>query len=181
MSDEIDPATSLVVPDYRYGFMLAGIGMLLGLVVFGLGAPALRGKGEAPPDRKGIGPLAMVALGCAITIVPVYFLLSKKVLVGYVLLALGIGIGLYLLFYALKSELVTRQRLFALLILLLCNVVFWASFEQAGNSLNVFAAEHIQHLTLGGSFCSGRSSRGCGSSSRRPTPTLRSRPSSGSA
>jgi POT family proton-dependent oligopeptide transporter len=69
--------------------------------------------------------------------------------VGYVLLALGLVIMGYLFFFALRSETMVRQRLYALLLLLLCNVVFWASFEQAGNSLNFFAQNHIQHLSLG--------------------------------
>jgi POT family proton-dependent oligopeptide transporter len=138
------------VPEYRWGFMLAGIGMLLGLAVFGLGSKSLQGKGEPPPERKGFGNVLGVALGCVICVPPIYWLLSQKELVGYVLLALGLVIMGYLFFFALKSELVARQRMFALLLLLLCNVVFWASFEQAGNSLNFFAQNHIQHLSIGG-------------------------------
>lgn len=141
-----DPA----VPEYRWGFMLAGIGMLLGLLVFGLGSKALEGKGEPPPNRQGFGSVLGVALGCVICVPGIYWLLSQKELVGYVLLALGLCIMGYLLFYALKSDTQTRQRLFALLLLLLCNVVFWASFEQAGNSLNFFAQNHILPLSVGG-------------------------------
>ncbi len=150
MSDKVDPITGATIPDYRYGFMLAGIGMLLGIIVFGLGKKHMQGKGDAPPERKGFGSMAAVAVGCMAAIPVIYFLLSKQEVVGYSLIGLGGGIALYLLFFALKSERVTRDRILALLILLLCNVAFWASFEQAGNSLNFFARDHIRQLSLGG-------------------------------
>jgi len=149
MSDVVNPTTGEAVPDYRYGFMLAGIGMLLGLFVFGFGGKSLQGKGEPPPERNPTKSLAMVVLGCALCIPLMYALLMKKDFVGQALGVLGAGIALYLLFFGLKSERVIRDRIIALLILLLCNIAFWASFEQAGNSLNVFADHHIHHLHLG--------------------------------
>jgi proton-dependent oligopeptide transporter, POT family len=148
MSDKVHPVTGEIVPDYRYGFMLAGIGMVLGLIVFGLGKKHMQGKGDAPPERKGYGTMLAVAVGCVAAVPLVYMLLSKKEVVGYSLLGLGVSLAVYLLAFGLKSERVVRDRIIALLILLLCNVMFWASFEQAGNSLNVFAANHIHHLSL---------------------------------
>ncbi|MCY2959267.1 MAG: peptide MFS transporter [Planctomycetota bacterium] len=148
MSDIVDPVTKEIVPDYRYGFMLAGIGMVLGLVVFGVGKKHLQGKGERPPERQGAGSLLAVTAGCALSIPLIYALLLKKDEVGTALGILGVGFALYLFVFALRSERVVQQRIFALLILLLCNVMFWASFEQAGNSLNIFAANHIHHLSI---------------------------------
>lgn len=148
MSELIDPVTQETIPDYRYGFMLAGIGMLLGLVVFGLGTKSLQGKGKPPPSREGVGSLIAVAAACLACIPLMYFLLLKKDEVGIALGVLGGGMVVYLLYFALSSERVVRDRIFALLILLACNVMFWASFEQAGNSLNIFAANHIHHLRL---------------------------------
>jgi len=150
MSDVIDPATNAVVPDYRYGFMLAGIGMVLGILVFGAGTKSLMGKGEPPPERRGFAPLLTVIVACVLTVPLMYLLLLRKNEVGIALGVLGGGMVLYFLAFALRSERVVRDRMFALLILLTCNVMFWASFEQAGNSLNVFAANHIHHLSLGG-------------------------------
>jgi len=137
------------VADYRYGFMAAGIGMLLGLVVFGAGAKHLRGHGLPPAGREGMGSIIQVAIGCIVCVPLIYFLLSKKDLVGYSLLALGVGIVAYLLYIAFSGDRVIRHRMFALLLLLACNIAFWASFEQAGNSLNFFAQNHIIDLQLG--------------------------------
>jgi len=149
MSDlGVDAETGLTIPDYRYGFMLAGIGMVLGLIVFGAGTKSLLGKGKPPPERQGIGPLVYVTLGCIATIPFMYLLLLRKDEVGIALGILGGGMVVYLIGVALKSDRVGRDRIFALLILLACNVMFWASFEQAGNSLNIFAANHIHHLRI---------------------------------
>ena len=89
-----------------------------------------------------------VLIGCVVAIPIMFSLLWKSEVVGIALLVLGLSIALYLLYFALKSETVVRDRIIALLILLLCNVAFWACFEQAGNSLNIFAANHIHHLRI---------------------------------
>lgn len=137
-------------PDYRYGFMLAGIGMIVGLIAFGIGTPLLRGKAEPPPERKGFHTPILVAIGCAIAVYPTYLLLSKNEYAGYILLALTALTSLYLLFIGFTNGSIVRDRILALLLLLACNVVFWASFEQAGNALNFFAKDHVNHLSLWG-------------------------------
>jgi proton-dependent oligopeptide transporter, POT family len=78
-----------------------------------------------------------------------YYLLGKGDWVGYILGGLGILMALYLASIALKSESTVRQQMFVLLLLLCCSVLFWMCFEQAGNSLNFFAKQHINPLTLG--------------------------------
>lgn len=136
-------------PDYRYGFMLAGVGMLLGVFVFGLGGKHLQGKGLPPQGKEGMGPVALVVLGSCIVAPLMYLLLGKATLAGNILYALGGAIVLYLLTVALKSDRQGRDRMFALLILLMCNIIFWMSFEQAGNSLNFFAKSHVDPLAIG--------------------------------
>jgi len=143
------PGYVAAIPDYRFGFMAAGFGMLLGIAVFGLGAKYLHGQGLAPAHRQGMGSMLQVIIGCVLTVPVIFLLLSHNTVVGYILLALGGGIALYILSIALRSETQVRHRLFALLLLLVCNIAFWASFEQAGNSLNFFAQNHIRDLTLG--------------------------------
>jgi dipeptide/tripeptide permease len=70
--------------------------------------------------------------------------LEKKEFAGYAMLGLLIVIFGYLISIGLKSDRVTLQRIIALIILLICNMVFWASFEQAGNSLNFFARDQVK-------------------------------------
>jgi proton-dependent oligopeptide transporter, POT family len=136
-------------PDYRYGFLLAGIGMILGIVTFGIGGPLLRGKGDAPANRQGWTSVVQIAIGCALAVPAIYALLGKQAWTGWILFSLGGAIILYLLKIAFDHEIQIRQRMMVLVLLLLCNVTFWMCFEQAGNSLNFFARDHINALTLG--------------------------------
>ena len=136
-------------PDYRYGFLLAGLGVLLGVFCFGLGGKLLQGQGKAPAGREGMMPVIQVLVGIAVVVPGMYYLLGKGDWVGYILGGLGIVMALYLAGIALKSETTVRQQMFVLLLLLCCSTIFWMCFEQAGNSLNFFATQHINPLTLG--------------------------------
>lgn len=136
-------------PDYRYGFMLAGAGMLLGVVCFGLGGAHMQGKGLPPPGREGVGSILLVVAASALVAPLMYLLLGKGEWVGPILYVFGAVILTALLTVALKADRVQRDKMLALTILLLCNIVFWMSFEQAGNSLNFFAQDHIDPFSIG--------------------------------
>ncbi|MGB7405309.1 MAG: peptide MFS transporter, partial [Pacificimonas sp.] len=135
---------------WAYGFGLAGIGMLAGLVVFMWGKPLLLGRGEPknPARLKNktagitlewwtyIAGFAMVGL-CWIAI-------QNQELVGLVLGTFGGALVAYVVFVAvvrLAPE--DRDRIFAALFLILVSIVFWALFEQAGSSLNLFPDRHV--------------------------------------
>jgi len=143
-------AISEAMGSYRYGFMLAGAGMLLGLACFGLGKNSLLGRGGPPPGKEGIGPIVQVVLGAMIVIPGVWALLSlSDKIVEYSLYSTFIAMEIFLITIAMKQEKVVRQRMFVLITLLLLNVVFWSGFEQAGNSLNFFAQQRLVPLRIG--------------------------------
>ncbi|MCE9594714.1 MAG: peptide MFS transporter [Planctomycetes bacterium] len=151
IGDPADTANYVAaVPDYRYGFMLAGACMLLGLVCFGLGRNQLQGHGLAPAGKQGIGPIVQVVLGGALVIPGVYFLLSwNEDVLAYGLYATFVLMELFLISLAMKQDKVVRARMLVLVVLLFLNVVFWSGFEQAGNSLNFFAKERLIPLRIG--------------------------------
>jgi POT family proton-dependent oligopeptide transporter len=136
-------------PDYRYGFMLAGACMLLGLVCFGLGGRLMKGQGLAPRGKEGIVPIIQVVVGALIVIPGVYWLLNKDEILEYGLYATFIAMELFLIVLATRQEKMVRDRMIVLVLLLFLNVVFWSGFEQAGNSLNFFAKERLIPLRIG--------------------------------
>jgi len=142
------------LPDYRWGFLIAGVGMLLGVVTFWLGRAKLHGQGLPPAGREGVGPIAMVFAGCVLLTPLVYLLIDNKQVAGYILLALAASVSGYLIWFALqcfaKQDKKGGQQIFALILLLLANTVFWSAFEQAGNSLNFFARDYVEMITLPG-------------------------------
>ncbi|MEZ5964695.1 MAG: peptide MFS transporter [Planctomycetota bacterium] len=137
-----------VLPDYRWGFGMAGGGMLLGMVTFLFGGGLLRGAGGPPPGRSGPLPLLATIAGCALVAPVVFSLLAKKEYVAYILLTLAALIVIYLLYAGFSMGSVVRDRIFALIVLLVANSFFWACFEQAGNSLNFFAEAHVGNKVI---------------------------------
>lgn len=206
---------------WSLGFGLAGVGMLLGLIVFVIGKPLLRGNGEPPVPAKlkekvaginlewmlyGVGFLGVAVIWALIQYqetVGWILLVSGIVLLAYVLyLALydladesgrksdgsskpvfyaGVGLllaaaawmiynqgsdsfatiagigGLIVVFGACVLETrmhanYARDRVFAMIFLILLMPVFWGLFEQAGGSLNLFTDRHVDRGSIPTTF-----------------------------
>ncbi|WP_454713785.1 peptide MFS transporter [Caulobacter segnis] len=137
------------------GFGAAGLGMLAGFVIFVLGKPWLLGRGEPPEGaklkEKVVGPISreMVIYGISMLAVAAVFLVVQRTPVVNVTLLAGMfgSLGYILWFAFVKCEKVERERLLLATVLVLGAVVFWTLFEQAGSSLNLFAATNV-NLTL---------------------------------
>jgi POT family proton-dependent oligopeptide transporter len=129
----------------QYGFLAAGIGMILGIIIFQFNKGMLGAVGLPPKGREGLGPILIVLAG-ALAIVPIIFLLlSQSALLGYVLMAMMVGLIVYFIVSGIQSgEKVQLQRYIAMLVLFVANILFWALFEQAGSSLNFFARDFVQ-------------------------------------
>ncbi len=133
------------------GFALAAAGMLLGVVTFGSkgATKALQGHGDAQDPELAKKSFPTIVIGSFASIGLMYFLLHHSAVVGWIL-----GLGLIatlvlLLVIAFREEVEQRQRMFALVILLMFNPIFWAFFEQAGSSLTLFANEHLDKSVFG--------------------------------
>lgn len=137
------------------GFGAAGLGMLAGFVAFVLGKPWLLGKGEPPELSKlkapVLGPVnreGVIYAGSLGVVGLIFFLVQYTPVVSATLIAGMFGSLGYILWFAfVKCEKVERERLLLATVLVLGAVVFWTLFEQAGSSLNLFAATNV-NLTL---------------------------------
>lgn len=133
------------------GFGLAGIGMLAGFIVFVLGKPLLQGKGEPPdPERlkaKVAGPLNLewlIYLGGLLGVIPIWFLVQSNQLVGGALIiSIVAALGFVVWFMVTQCDRIERDRMMLALVLVFGSVVFFTLFEQAGTSLNLFAARNV--------------------------------------
>jgi len=141
---------------WAYGFGAAGVGMLLGLVVFVVGKPWLEGRGEpADPARLArrvagvpfewwLYGLGFVAVGIA------WLMVQNQALVGMLLGAAGAILVAYVLYTAVvKLPPQDRDRIFAAMVLIVGSILFWALFEQAGSSLNLFTDRSVDRSILG--------------------------------
>jgi POT family proton-dependent oligopeptide transporter len=142
---------------WKYGFGLAGIGMLLGLIVFVMGKPLLRGAGEArdiallkAKKFAGLSNQALIYIGTLIMTAFVWWVVRDQDTVGVLLMvagALTVGYILYKAVFTLDAH--ARDRIIAALILISTQVLFWALFEQAGSSLNIFADQQTDRTIMG--------------------------------
>ncbi|ROT96950.1 peptide MFS transporter [Altererythrobacter sp. FM1] len=134
---------------WSYGFGLAGFGMLLGLVVFGLGKNLLLGRGEPPKPLSKMAELGLYVVGL-LTVVLCWWMVQNQSVVGVFLGVFGGLLVAYVIGTAvikLPSE--DRDRIFAAMFLILVSIVFWALFEQAGNSLSLFTDRQVDRNFFG--------------------------------
>ncbi len=140
---------------WRMGFAAPAIGMLLGLVQFALTRHYLGHAGVEPgishPDpaatRRAWWSVAAVvavlfivvglAIGGRIRIDPVRLLDRSFLAIS----AFAAGYFAYMLFFA-GLDTVERKRVLVMIALFIACAMFWAGFEQAGSSLNIFADRH---------------------------------------
>lgn len=127
---------------WAYGFGAAGIGMLLGLIVFVLGKNLLRGAGEAPRPLKSGTEWTLYGVGLAAVGV-IWALIQYQDVIQTLLIISGIALLGYVLLQAFKLDKEPRERIFAILFLIALNPVFWGLFEQAGGSLNLYTDRFV--------------------------------------
>jgi POT family proton-dependent oligopeptide transporter len=152
---------SLLVPmaatafGWSAGFALPAIGMLIGLVQFQVTKHYLGTSGVVPMGEPAnwtpivafmivvVALMAAVLLGM-IQVDPVE--VSKAL--NWALVALAAGFFAYLLFGAgLQTD--ERKRVVAMIALFSACAMFWAGFEQAGASFNLFAERHTDRMMFG--------------------------------
>lgn len=149
--------------NWHYGFSLAGIGMVVGLITYKIGGKFLGDAGMLKIDdtqeqinkrsRRFYGIVSAIAAA----IVIFGFLMSSgaiqvslETLAGYLgtaAVAITIAFFGYIIFFGghTKEE---RKKLGVIFWLFILAALFWSGFEQAGSSLNLFAKD-LTNRTFG--------------------------------
>ncbi len=128
---------------WGYGFGLAGIGMLAGLLVFVWGKPLLLGRGEPSQPLSKSTEWTMYGFGVLLVAI-CWTLIQYQSLVGFLLGGFGLMLVSYVIGTAVfKLESEDRDRILAAMFLIMTSIIFWALFEQAGSSLNLFTDRHV--------------------------------------
>ncbi len=150
---------------WGYGFALPAIGMALGLVQFAitrkhLGSAGAEPAGAATQGRASWTPilafLGAVVLVVALSLAGVIHLdpIVINSRVSIVIALFAIGYFTYLYFFAgLDTE--ERKRVIVMFVLFIACAMFWAGFEQAGASLNLFADRYTDRNVFGWEMSAG--------------------------
>ncbi len=147
---------------FRYGFGLAGFGMLLGLLIFWTGRKNYAKADGLGFTEEGKTPVlgnfmnkAQAVAWASLLLVPVcYFLINHNSWMDYILVTLFIVISVMLIRAGMAADAesktkVWRDRMIALIVFMLINITFWACFEQAGTSLTLFADRNVDRHIFG--------------------------------
>jgi proton-dependent oligopeptide transporter, POT family len=132
---------------WAYGFGLAGIGMLLGLITFIAGQSWLEGRGAPPePERLkrrsllGLPFEAIFWIGGLVAVLPVWLLMQRHAIIEASLPILaGVIFAAVVGYTLIRLKGAERTRMLVAQVLIFFSVLFWALFEQAGSSLTLFA------------------------------------------
>lgn len=140
---------------WHWGFGAAGVGMVLGLITYTILKPKfLAGIGDAPASKKAAAisssdsPVSDRStvygiVGGIVGVIVAWFLSGSLlgVLIGAIL-----GAAFAITVLGTHGE--ERKRVYALFIVAFFVVFFWAAFEQAGSSMNLFA-DKFTNLSIG--------------------------------
>ena len=138
--------------NYKLVFLASGIGMLISLLWFWIGRRQLKGVGRPTPEQANRMRVVYVFIGCVLAIPLMYLVMAKAgaVVLQWMLSVLFVGLSLLLLVEGIREGKVQRNRVIAMLIIFVFNVLFWMFYEQAGSSFNFLAQNIVDRQMFGG-------------------------------
>jgi len=154
---------------WRLGFAVAGAAMLLGILQYVLQSkylgdaglhPASTGDPVKDADQKRSAWIA-VGMGVGVFLLVGVLAATGVISITWISDALGwalLGITVVVFSWLIGSKTWTaeeRKRSGAVLVLFIASALFWASFEQAGSSLNLFAERQTNRFIMGWEFPAG--------------------------
>ena len=142
---------------WQYGFLTAGIGMVIGYLVFIWGSKQgiYEDVGNGPdvelekPIIPGLSNKLLPAVSTVIMVILASTLIVYNDIVDVILVVLAILVIGYLLYEAGKMELQAKQRIWVVVVLLFFTTVFWTFFELAGSALSLFTARNVDRSLFG--------------------------------
>jgi POT family proton-dependent oligopeptide transporter len=149
MFSSIVPATAT----WNVAFGLAAVVMTISLLTFVYTRKTLGPIGLSPFEAKGITDKKWVdyaVYGGALVCIPIIMVMvANTEYTDWFMYFIGPFSLAYLAFEMTKHTAEENKKLVAALMFILFSVIFWAIFEQAGGSLSLFAAEHLNNEILG--------------------------------
>jgi len=152
---------------YRFGFLASSLGMLLGLIQYRFTGRRLGDAGLTPhpaPERERVRARRLLQAALVlIGVVGVLMMLGRLDLdvvqlaraTGAAMVALAVAFfGSVLLSGGLSGT--EKKSVAVIAIFFVCAALFWAGYEQAGSTLNLFARDHTDRSFLGSWFASGQ-------------------------
>lgn len=149
--------TGFLVSKYGWhsGFLLAALGMAIGLVTFIFGKSRLRSYGSLPTmsplhdRRERLTFYPLFYGGMIVCMGALLFLFRFPAETDLILAIASLAILIVVIYYLLQEKPVQRNKMIACLILILISVGFWAVYNQTFTSLMLYADRNMNKEFLG--------------------------------
>jgi proton-dependent oligopeptide transporter, POT family len=142
--------------DWHYGFAAAGVGMVLGLIQYRLFAHHLGDAGNRLNSAQSTSrnDWALFGLGLTILISVIVLILIGIIKIdpiwlaertSYVIISMAVLYFAYLFLFG-KLDGTEKKRIAVIAVLFVASAIFFAGYEQAGSTLNLFAERHTDRF-----------------------------------
>jgi POT family proton-dependent oligopeptide transporter len=147
---------------WKYAFLAAGLGMILGLIQYKVGA-GLGEHGRAPQGdakhKSDTKRTLMIAGAIIVGLVAILYFLQSSGITSFSMERFAdvsgfVIFGLVVVYFAQAFlsggfTLAEKKRLIVIFFLFVGAALFWSGFEQAGSALNLFAADYTDRVMFG--------------------------------
>ncbi|MBK8350175.1 MAG: peptide MFS transporter [Saprospirales bacterium] len=138
--------------NWHYGFGLAGIFMVIGLITFMFGQKSLGEIGLTPKESSGVETAMskqLIVLVASLVIIPIFiFLFNNYTLMGKIMFPVCIAATIAMIIIAFQQDKEAKNKMLAAIILVAFSVLFWAFYEQGGGSLNLYTERNVNTFGL---------------------------------
>ena len=147
---------------WHYGFGMAGIGMLLGLLVYVWGQKYLADVGNllSQEDRDSGASLGNLfsnifkaplqgVISLVLMIFSIYWLVVESWAYGLLFIFLTLVVAMMMMVYQDLTSKIMKDRYVVMLLSFILVIVFWGAFEQAGGLMNIYAKDNTDRMLLG--------------------------------
>ncbi len=151
---------------WHYGFGIAGIAMVLGLIVYMYGQKYLTEVGNKPTKNDQKDDVSLGKLFSDLAQSPVHLLIVGIIIAygvyagitysgidswGYTALFIFLALvsGMMMMIYKNLETNVLKDRFLVLLLSFLIVIVFWGAFEQAGGLMSIYTKQKTDRMLFG--------------------------------
>jgi len=159
----------LVVAKYGWhaGFGLAGIGMVLGLVVYLYGLRYLKDVGNKTSEKEMKDQVALSSIFGQLIKSPLQLVIVVSLIAASIYFAgfkltsidhwaycalfifLSLVVGMLMVIYKNLRSTIEKDRFLVVLLSFFLVIVFWGAFEQAGGLMNIYTMDNTNRILFG--------------------------------
>lgn len=147
---------------WHYGFGMAGIAMLLGLIVYMWGQKYIANVGDLVKAKKqenekkeaSIGALYLnllkspkqLGITAILLLFSLYWTIFESLPNGLLFVFISAVAGLMMMIYKDLTDKIMKDRYLVIILSFMLTIVFWGAFEQAGGLMSIYAKNKVDRM-----------------------------------